>query len=313
MESKSEKKGKRIKNTENDNSTVQPEMVERSKTKIRDSITSEATREDRTLRKSEFVKELKRRRSSNKTPKANFFNFLDMEKNGIMASAEEDMRLERRLAKKLKVKSGRLTNANDDIDMLLEGIPPMSDNLGKTGKEDKNARGAAVSLKTKMMDSVNEDLDDDISSGEGSEESNVLSSDEELEDVVSPKDSPISSDEGSEESYSLTSDQEHEDEYLAIDYPKKNLKTSRLLKKHDNSTSSEQEQEPDTRISSDTEASGPPKTVSSEVALDKLPNKGPGKYVAPHLRSRGGNESAEYAEVRRRLRGMSLPLYSLKV
>ncbi|XP_057778872.1 uncharacterized protein LOC130997548 isoform X2 [Salvia miltiorrhiza] len=273
---------------------MQPEMVEISKTKTRESTTSEATRLSRTSRNSEAKKELKRKRSLDKTSKANFFNFLDMETNGIMASAEEDMRLERRLAKKLKVKSGRLTNANDDMDMLLEGIPSMTESLGKIGKEDKTARDTASYLKTKMPDSVDKDLDDEISSDEGIQESNLLTSDEELDDVVSPKDSPISSDEGSEESDSLTSDQEHEDEYLATDYRKKNLETSRLLKKHGNSSSSEQGQE----------VSGPPKTVSSEVALDKLPNKGTGKYVAPHLRSHGVNESAEYAEVRRRLRGL---------
>ncbi|KAL1539912.1 nucleolar MIF4G domain-containing protein 1-like [Salvia divinorum] len=189
-----------------------------------------------------------------------------------MASAEEDMRLERRLAKKLKVKSGRLTNANDDLDMLLEGIPPMTDSLREIGKVDKNAQDTDLHLKTIKMDSVYEDLDDKISSSEGSEEYN-----------------------------SLNSDQEHEDAYLAPVYPKKNLQTSRLLEKHDDSSSSEQGQEVDTRISSNTEASGPPKT---EVALDKLPNKGPGKYVAPHLRFRGGNELAEYAEQRRRLRGL---------
>ncbi|KAG6430421.1 hypothetical protein SASPL_108487 [Salvia splendens] len=294
LESKSEKAGKRLKNNEIDDSSNQPEMVGISKTETRDRKTIEATGKTRPSRNSEAKKEFKRKRSSDKTSKANFFNLLDMQTNGMMASAEEDMRLERRLAKKLKVKSGRLTNANDDLDRLLEGIPSMADSLGKVGKEDKNARD--TKSKTIKMDSAYEDLDDKISSGEGSEESNLVTSDDELENV----DSPISSGEGSEESDSL--DQENEDAYLGPGYPKKNLQTSRLLEKHNDSSSSEQEV--DTRISSNTEASGPPKAVSSEVTLDKLPNKGPGKYVAPHLRSRGGNESAEYAEERRRLRGL---------
>ncbi|KAL1549520.1 nucleolar MIF4G domain-containing protein 1-like [Salvia divinorum] len=301
LESKPEKAGKRLKNNENDDSSNQPEMVGIFKTETRDWTTIEATGQTRPSRNSEAKKEFKRKRNSDKTSKANFFNLLDMQTNGIMASAEEDMRLERRLAKKLKVKSGRLTNANDDLDMLLEGIPPMTDSLREIEKEDKNARDTDLHLKTIKMDSVYEDLDDEISSSEGSEESNLVTSDEELENVVSPKDSPISS---GEEYNSLNSDQEHEDAYLAPGYPKKHLQTSRFLEKHDDSSSSEQGQEVDTRISSNTEASGPPKTVSSEVALDKLPNKGPGKYVAPHLRSRGGNELAEYAEERRRLRGL---------
>lgn len=313
---KSENARKRHKNNENDDSSMQPEMVERSKTKMRDLKTSEATRQSRKSRNSEDKKELKRKRSSNKTPQTNFFNLLDMEKNGRVASAEEDMRMERRLAKKLKVKSGRLTNANDDIDMLLEGLPSAVDNFGK---EDKNAHDPAISLKSKMMesaiedsddelisdegseesDSMIEDLDDEISSGEGSEESDSLTSDEEREDLISPKDS----------NNRKRNAMEFEEEYLATDYPKKNLVGSKLSKKLSNANSAEEGQEADTRISSNIEASGSPKTVSSEAVLDKLPNKGTGKYVAPHLRSRGGNESAEYAEVRKRVRGMGLPIY----
>lgn len=314
---KSENARKRHKNNENDDSSMQTEMVERSKTKMRDSKTSEATRQSRKSRNSEDKKELKRKRSSNKTtPQTNFFNLLDMEKNGRVASAEEDMRMERRLAKKLKVKSGRLTNANDDIDMLLEGISSAVDNFGE---EDTNAHDPTISLKSKMMDSAIEDsdeeiisdegseesdsaiedLDDEISSGEGSEESDSLTSTEEHEDVISPKDSNNRKRNG----------MEFEEEYLATDYPKKKLVGSKLSKKHGNSNSAEG-QEVDTRISSNIEGSGSPKTVSSEAVLDKLPNKGTGKYVAPHLRSRGGNESAEYAEVRKRVRGMSLPFYS---
>ncbi|XP_047962464.1 nucleolar MIF4G domain-containing protein 1 [Salvia hispanica] len=300
LESKSDKAGKRLKNNEIDDSSSQPEMVGISKTETRDRKTIEATGNTRPLRNSEAKKEFKRKRSSDKTSKPNFFNLLDMQTNGMMASAEEDLRLERRLAKKLKLKSGRLTNANDDLDMLLEGIPSMADSLGNVGKENKKARDNKS--KTIKMDSAYEDLDDEISSGEGSEESNLVTSDDELENVMSPEDSPISSGEASEEADSLNTDQEHEDADLAPGDPKKNLQTSRLLEEHDESSSSEQEV--DTRISSNTEASGPPKAVSSEVALDKLPNKGAGKYVAPHLRSRGGNESAEYAEERRRLRGL---------
>lgn len=283
MKSKSEKLGKGIENTEKNDNVVQPERVEASKTKTRDLITSKATGQHQTSRKSESKKELKRKRSSNKTSKSNFSKFLDMETDRMMASAEEDMLLERKLAKKLKVKSGRLTNANDDLDMLLEGIPTMADNLGKIAKDDKKA--AAFSSKSKRMDSVNEDSDDEASYGEGSEDSDSLTSDDEHEDVeaILPNDPNISSDEGSEESDLLTSDEEHED-------------VVEVISTKDSGTS---EQEADPRIISNTEA-GPPKT-------DKSSNKEPGKYVAPHLRSRGGDGSAEYAEERKRLRGMSSP------
>lgn len=285
MKSKPEKARKRVENSEKNDSPVQPEKVEASKTKTRDLITTKATGQHKTSRKLESKKELKRKRSSNKTPKSNFSKFLDMETDRMMASAEEDMLLERKLAKKLKVKSGRLTNANDDLDMLLEGLPTMADDLGKIRKEDKKA--AAFSSKSKRMESVDEDSDDGTSYGKGSEESESLTSDDEHEDVeaILSEDLNVSSDEGSEESNLLTSDEENED-----------VAEVSLPKDSDNDAS---ERDADTRIISNTEA-GPPKT-------DKSSNKEPGKYVAPHLRSRGGDGSAEYAEERKRLRGMSFP------
>ncbi|KAI3443378.1 hypothetical protein Pfo_000043 [Paulownia fortunei] len=88
------------------------------------------------------------------------------------------------------------------------------------------------------------------------------------------------------------------------DYPKKNLDYSISYKKLKISNLTEQEQNAETRISSNIETSGPLGSFSSELALEKFPNMGPGRYVAPHLRSHGGNESAEYAQVRKRVRGL---------
>ncbi|KAL0410248.1 UNVERIFIED_CONTAM: Nucleolar MIF4G domain-containing protein 1 [Sesamum latifolium] len=88
------------------------------------------------------------------------------------------------------------------------------------------------------------------------------------------------------------------------DYPNKSLDDSNSDKKLKNHFLIEQEQKAQTTINSNMEASVRLESFSSEVALEKIPNMGAGKYVAPHLRSSVGNESAEYAQVRKRVRGL---------
>ncbi|PIN03404.1 Protein involved in high osmolarity signaling pathway [Handroanthus impetiginosus] len=380
-----------------------------------------------TLVSSRIRKDLKRKNGFDKTPKSNFSKYLQMELAG--SSAEEDLKLERRLAKKLKVKNGRLSVANDDIDMLLEGIPSVLDNLGEIEKDSKGFEEGTLSRKCEKRNSVNEDLDDKASVEEGEENSDSLASSE--EDVNEDVDDEISAEEGDEESDSLASGEkdvkedvdeeisgeegdegsdslggsaedgsedvddeisvegdeesdsparrEEEDdgvevisqkdsnkgkrketkfeEYLesdiqgdkrvaeadlalerklakklkvkagkvhggdddinmlldripsvldslgngglknSADYPKKSSKFR-------NSKFNEQEQKAETRISSNTEASEPLETFSPEVAVENFPVMEPGKYVAPHLRSPSGNDSAEHAQVRKRVRGL---------
>lgn len=59
---------------------------------------------------------------SGKKSKSKFAEYVEMEKGAGLLSKEEDLRLERKLAKKLKVKKGML-GGNDELSMLLEGIP----------------------------------------------------------------------------------------------------------------------------------------------------------------------------------------------
>jgi len=51
--------------------------------------------------------------------------------------------------------------------------------------------------------------------------------------------------------------------------------------------------------------------VSEEVSTKAPAAKGHGKYVAPHLRGRSGNESEEYTKIRRHVRGMKSVLFCL--
>ncbi|KAK6147398.1 hypothetical protein DH2020_018310 [Rehmannia glutinosa] len=350
-------------------------MVDKSKSKVSNLRSSGSTKQPRTVGNSGTKKGLKRKMDFNRTPKTNFFKLLEMEMGGRVPSAEEDLRFEKRLAKKLKLKNGKLGAAKDDLGVLLEGL----DNLGEIEK----VRNGAFSKNTKNSDSISEDLEDEISVDEGEEGSDSLDSSEEYDDELDIGDeesdalaSSEEHDDDDDESDSLASGEEHDDvvkvispknsnagkrkktkfeEYLEndiqggkslaeadlalerklakklkikagkvkgddddmnmllegipsvfdssenkrvqnpSDHLNRNLNNSILTKQLNFFNLIEQEQKPETRIRSKTETSGPLGT-SSELAT--------GKYVAPHLRSRGGNESAEHAQLRKRIRGL---------
>ncbi|KAG1333927.1 nucleolar MIF4G domain-containing protein 1 [Cocos nucifera] len=61
--------------------------------------------------------------------KTKFQEFLEMETGKGMVGAEEDLEMKRRLAKKLKVKNGKLGGPDDELNILLEGIPSMLDSM----------------------------------------------------------------------------------------------------------------------------------------------------------------------------------------
>ncbi|KAK6131650.1 hypothetical protein DH2020_034664 [Rehmannia glutinosa] len=321
-------------------------MVDKSKSKVSNLRSSGSTKQPRTVGNSGTKKGLKRKMNFNRTPKTNFFKLLEMEMGGRVPSAEEDLRFEKRLAKKLKLKNGKLGAAKDDLGVLLEGLPSALDNLGEIEK----VRNGVFSKNTKNSDSVSEDLEDEISVDEGEEGSGSLDSTEEYDDEL---------DLGDEESDSLASSEEHDDddsiasgeelddvvkvispknsnvgkrkktkfeEYLENDIQggkslaeadlalerklakKLKIKAGKVKGDDDDmnmllegipsvfdSSENKREQKPETRIRSNTETSGPLGT-SSKLAT--------GKYVAPHLRSHGGNESAEHAQLRKRIRGL---------
>ncbi|XP_031094036.1 nucleolar MIF4G domain-containing protein 1-like isoform X2 [Ipomoea triloba] len=110
--------------------------------------------------------------SSNTT----FNEYLEMEMTGRVNSAEDDMRLERKLAKKLRVKDGKLSG--DDINMLLEGIPFVLNSVGEVqefpkGKKshtytkkklvdvDVNVVGEVVDKRVRKSDSISASCCDD--------------------------------------------------------------------------------------------------------------------------------------------------------
>nr|CAD1836967.1 unnamed protein product [Ananas comosus var. bracteatus] len=62
-----------------------------------------------------------------------FQEFLRMDMGPAAAGAEEDLEMERRLAKKLKVKDGRLAGLDDGLNMIFEDLDPIEDSVVVNG------------------------------------------------------------------------------------------------------------------------------------------------------------------------------------
>lgn len=108
-----------------------------------------------------------------KGSKSKFNEYLELEMKEGTSLAKEDLKLEKKLAKKLKFKNGKLQGVDDDIDMLLEGIPSILSNLeenekgieknfqhGTLHKKQKTSKLAdIVSKAEKLVDNVDEESD----------------------------------------------------------------------------------------------------------------------------------------------------------
>ncbi|KAJ6757554.1 NUCLEOLAR MIF4G DOMAIN-CONTAINING PROTEIN 1 [Salix koriyanagi] len=81
-------------------------------------------------------KTMKEKKGMKRILKSKFEEFLEMDTKD--ACAEEDLEMERRLAKKLKLKDGKLRGMDDEMDMLLDGIPSVLDSFNKGEVPDAN-------------------------------------------------------------------------------------------------------------------------------------------------------------------------------
>ncbi|KAK9123018.1 hypothetical protein Sjap_012620 [Stephania japonica] len=90
------------------------------------------------LNPSKEVNKVRREKKTGlKRKKTRFEEYLEMEmKHQGVVSAEEDLELERRLAKKLKIKRSKLGGADDELNMLFEGIPSILDERMMDVEED---------------------------------------------------------------------------------------------------------------------------------------------------------------------------------
>lgn len=217
-------------------------------------------------------KTVKEKKGMRRNLKTKFEEYLEMDTKD--ACAEEDLEMERRLAKKLKLKDGKLKRMDDEMDMLLEGIPSVLDSFDKGEVPDANqftiegVEDTTSDKKHKKKKSLKE------SSEDGSED---------VTGAISELQESLGAEVGLEEGASET--------------PSHNRNKKKSKRKQDMAG--------DMTIG----VSDPAETHDAEAVLQETSKKAPAvassiKYVAPHLRSLAGNESEEYIQIRRRVRGL---------
>lgn len=204
--------------------------------------------------------------------KTKFEEYLDME-TGMRnpgLSAEEDLELERKLAKKLKVKAGKLRGEDDGINVFFEGIDSIVDSPGE--EEFPFSEEFSVEpIKKKPL---------------GNKRKKRKSLDQTPNGEIDSTDVDLAPVESSE------ADVEVE-------------KTSKKNKKRQKKKMLEQHQDVviDETIAGDD--SMPVESPCAEVAVEKVPVKAQ-KYVAPSLRLRKQNEPEDHTQLRRRVRGVEV-------
>ncbi|KAF3651837.1 Cysteine proteinase inhibitor 6 [Capsicum annuum] len=300
---------------------------------------------------------LKRKDPSNKNSKTMFMECLEMEKEGEAISEDVDLRLERKLAKKHKVKNEKL-RGDDDIDMLLEEIPSVVDYKRQLKKslEGTDTDNSRKKLKKKPVDEVldvklvSEDGKSDPSCvsyvdhgnpnlqakqkeskkmkrkktkfeellatelcGQGTSADEDLALERKLAKKLKVKGGKLFGDDDDMNNLfegipSLLDSYEDENTQLAEEAPRKSDKSSsnersREKRYHKEAKGEDQEQEEEQKVESTLYCTDVNATTGEALSAGSAA-KGNAKYVAPGLRARLGSESEEYAQIRRRLRGL---------
>lgn len=149
-----------------------------------------------------------------KPKKTKFEEFLEMETASTSISAEQDLELERKLAKKLKVNKGKLRGIDDGMNDLFEGLPSVLDSMGSELGDSRKKRKRKRAEEKQDLEVVDEQADEDLEheesdfSDEASEEEPMRKRDSkqrkkkkksldeshptEVTETVDPQDSPSS-------------------------------------------------------------------------------------------------------------------------
>ncbi|KAJ7976415.1 Nucleolar MIF4G domain-containing protein 1 [Quillaja saponaria] len=191
--------------------------------------------------------------------------------------SKNDIELERKLTKKLKVKDGKLRGEDDGLNVLFDGMSSFLDFLGGKETFDDEKLPSKRSKKSSLT-YKKEKLPQPMPETEVADD--LLIRSPELIEGSNPRLEP--------------------DEHSAIQ-PLSNKKKKRKLL--------EQQEEGDMLNGNTIGTTKPWESTAAEVSLKESPVQVPvmkknERYVAPHLRSRAGNEPEEYTQVRRRVRGL---------
>lgn len=204
--------------------------------------------------------------------KSKFEEFLAMDMKKGVVGAEEDLAMERRLAKKLKVKGGKLKFSDDGIGDLIEAIPSVLDSM----------------------------VDDDISLDDEKIANDDINGEKATEPVPSAK-------KHKRKTSSQCSDKKIEDEVMGGEVGSDVLEpiSSRKRRRKRKSRKSLKDEMPEREEeigSADNEESDA--LNEEERHLEEPKADASAKYVAPHLRGCANKESEELSQIRRRIRGL---------
>lgn len=221
--------------------------------------------------------------------KTGFEKFLEMDMQDAVMSAEKDLELERKLAKKLKVKNGKLRGEDHGMNMLFKGIHSVLDLV----EEEKRTEAEELPVVHFEKRFSSKKLKKQKLSEQG------------LKDEI-PEDSMVET----FEPLGTLSEVDSK-EISAKLSPRKKCKTHKKEKPSQQGVEGEipggsifEEQKPlETCFEAKSEeVSEPVVSYEEEVASKAVLGNAPGKYTAPNLRSLAGNESEEYTQTRRRVR-----------
>lgn len=272
----------------------------------------------------------KERKGSKKNLKTKFEEFIEMDMKNADMLAQEDLGMERRLAKKLKVKNGKLRGMDDEINLLLEGIPSMLESfdevlLGKEFPVERLKKGTCGKKRKKQQSDVfsGDDIAADFM-GVVSEPEEISDVEMELEETAvettsNKKDSKRKKSKKNQGSIvagetinvELAGDimdgvsELEQNSGAEVGQEEHAIKSSSLKKCRKRKKSKENEE--GDKVGDTINCVY--KRSEAHEALQETPTTVPAlrsnvKYVAPHLRSRIGNESEEHTQIRRRVRGM---------
>lgn len=229
-----------------------------------------------------------RHRNGPKTKsKSKFDEFLEMEMGRGDPTAEEDLELERRLAKKLKVKKGKLTGPDDGINTLFQGLFSDIDLDNEINYQSDEDEDLPVRAESPVPDKKKKKKQKRKHSKLQSEEGNTGdegSTEAEKKRKKKRKQGQVQSEEGNIADEAKISE---------TGKKKKEKRKKKVVE----------------RETTEGEETGQRNEKSEDKPVER--SSVSAKYVAPHLRAIANAESEEIAQTRRRVRGMYLDFFFL--
>lgn len=252
-------------------------------------------------------KKRKKEAEGKRNPKSNFQEYLEMEMGGAV-SMEEDLEMERRLAKKLKVKKGKLGGPDDGMDELFAdlGFGGNFDSDADTEEYDWNVaydtdldkkKGKKKKKKAKKDDMETEEPDDMVEENGGKKKRKKKVKKDDLE--REEPDAMVEENGGKKKKKKKVKKDDLETEELD-DRGEENDQNQKAQK-----DDSEMGELDDRVVDMDEENDGEfMESEDGEPNVVELPTESKGKYVPPSLRGASNSESEEIAQMRRRVRGL---------